>query len=190
MKKLAKKYEATKCLPLGGDKKKKRCYLLEKIAVVAFNLYSNKSDGLEHTEGGKKFLGTYEGLMAKEKANPELYSPTKLEENFADTVAVLDSVETKPRARDMLAISNVLNNSPVPDVQFTTTLLSSFLQATTCPGTPESPWVYEWNLIKKGKNGDNGEGNSGCMKNIRRMRSAVALWHSSQTLTLVRIPNP
>lgn len=175
VKALAREHELKQCLPLGGEKKKKRCHLLEKIAVVALNFYSFKSDGLERTEGGDSFPPVYEKLMTKEAENPEQYPPDRFKQNFDDTVNVLDSVDlARARMRDMQAVSNILNKTPVTGVHITTSVLSQFLKDTTSPATPETPWVDMWN-------GSESKNNSGCIKNIRDMREAFKMWHTART---------
>lgn len=169
-----------KCLPVGGEKGSKRKYLQEKIGLLAFNLYSPKSDGLEHTEGGKLFVAKYKKFLDKELSDPEAYPTSKLKRNFSIVLKVMDSIERTPRVRDMVAVSNIANISPVEDVVFTLDMLTHFLRATTTTPTKhnDAPWVGLWNLTHN-KDGimEKAKQNSGSIPSIRQMRTAAKLWY-------------
>lgn len=180
VKDLSIKYSDQKCLPTGGDKQSKRKYLQEKIGVLAFNLYSQKSDGLEHTEGGHGFVAKYKELLDKEMSDPSAFPCSKLERNFSIVHKVMGSIEHthSARSRDMIALSSIENNSPVSNVKFTAAMLTQFYRTTTCPQTQEAPWIGLWNLTHD-EHGvqDKHKNNSGSLVAIRKLRTAAKVWY-------------
>lgn len=187
LKKLKQKHE--KVLPDGGEKKAKRNTALEKLALLALNVYSNKIDGLEHTEGGTQMLKKYLALVDKESLSPDEYPVTKLEKNITDTVAVLQSVEIAGKSRlvrDMVAVSSVLACSPIQGRVFTKDELSKFLGSTVCDSSKNKVWIGMWKgefTIDGSRKDDSRYTHTGDIKKIRAMREAVKLWYESSVST-------
>ena len=187
----AMKQKHTGNLPDGGENKAKRNTALEKLAILALNVYSDKVDGLEHTEGGTQMLDKYFALVEKERLSSEGYPVAKLEKNITDTVAVLKSIEIEGKGRlvrDMVAVSSVLSCSPVDGYVFTNDDVSKFLSTTVCASGKNKTWIGMWKgeLTIDGKKDVGRYIHSGDIKKIRAMREAVKQWYESS----IAVPTP